>query len=138
MIRITSHIVMSALLLFTATGMTINLHFCQDHLYDIALNAPAHDCCEGSSHDYVCHHHDQDQGSSHQCDNEKISIKGADDFLASGSSFDFEDSHSSDLFYTLFPVENPNAATSAAVRIIYRTKPPPREVVLSEIQSFLI
>ena len=139
MIRILSHIVMSALLLFTATGMTINLHFSQGHLYDMALNAPAHSCCEDGSDDYICHHHDQDQGSSNQCDNEKIRIKAADDFLVSGGSFDFENAHSLDLFYTsLLPVENPGAETSSAVRLIYHIKPPPREVVLSEIQSFLI
>lgn len=131
---------MSALLLFTATGMTINLHFSQGHLYDVALNAPAHSCCEHNTDENICHlDHNQDQASSHQCDNEKINIKAADDFVVSGDFFDFENTHSLNLFYTsLLPVENPGIATSATVRIIFHTKPPPHEVVLSEIQSFLI
>lgn len=138
MFKIISHIVLSALLLFSATGMTINMHFCQNHLYDLAFNAPAHDCCESDMDDNVCHH-DHDMAKTHHCDDESIKIESSHDFLASGLSFDFDNSHSFELYSTSqLILESPESEKSFTNRIFNYKKPPPQDVVLSQIQSFLI
>ncbi len=138
MVKIISHIVLSVMMLFSVTGMTINMHFCQGHLYDLAFNAPAHDCCEYETNKNACHH-DHDMAKSHHCDDESIKIESSHDFISSGFTFDFKDSHSFELFGTsqLMP-ESPVAINTSATRIFHYKKPPPQEVVLSQIQSFLI
>ena len=126
------------MLLFAATGMTINMHFCQDHLYDIAFNSPAHDCCEDDTDENTCHH-DHDMAKSHHCEDESIKIESSQDYVSSGFTFNFEDSHSFELFSTSqLMLESPVAENTSATRIFSYKKPPPQEVVLSQIQSFLI
>lgn len=136
MFKVISHIALSVMLLFSVSGMTINMHFCQGHLYDMAFNAPAHDCCENDTDDNTCHH---DMAKSHHCDDESIKIESSQDFIAAGFSFNFEDSHSFELFSTSqLMLQAPVAKTTSATRIFIYKKPPPQEVVLSQIQSFLI
>jgi len=139
MVKILSHIVLSALLLVSATGMTINLHYCDGHLYDMALNAPAHDCCDADMDDNVCHHH-HDQSKPDQCDNETIKLESAKDFFVSSYTFDFDNVHSIDLFFpTQLLIEESVTDESPVHRILNGKKPPPtQEVVLSQIQSFII
>ncbi len=138
MVRIASHIALSVMMMFSATGMTINMHFCQGHLYDMAINAPAHDCCENGTDDNTCHH-DHDMTKSDQCDNESIKIESNQDFITSGFTYNFEDSHSFELFGTTqLMLESNVAEKNPASRIFVYNKPPPQEVVLSQIQSFLI
>jgi hypothetical protein len=138
MFKVISHIVLSALLLVSATGMTINMHFCQGHLYDLAFNVPAHDCCENDLDDNACHH-DHDMTKAHHCDNESIKIETSHDFLASGFLFDFDNSQSLELFGTSHCMpESPDTEKAGTPRIFEYKKPPPQEVVLSQIQSFLI
>jgi len=139
MVKILSHIVLSALLLVSATGMTINMHYCNGHLYDLALNAPAHDCCDSDMDDNMCHHN-HDQAKSDQCDNETIKLESTNDFFVSAYTFDFDNIHAIDLFFpTQLLIEEPVTAESQVNRILNFNKPPPtQEVVLSQIQSFLI
>lgn len=138
MTRIISHIFLSALLIVTVSGMTINLHYCGDHLYDMAINTAAHSCCDFNEEDTACHH-DHDKGKMDHCNDKTIDISKTNDFVISGFSFDFENYHFSELFL-ITPVTIENSLTdSAPVRkIISDRKPPPQEVVLSQIQSYLI
>jgi hypothetical protein len=138
MLKVISHIVLSLLLLFSASGMTINMHFCEGQLYDMAFNTPAHDCCENDTDDNTCHH-DHDMTKSHHCDDESIKIESSQDFVTSGFNFNFEDSFSFELFGTpQLMLESSVGLNSTATRIFDYKKPPPQEVVLSQIQSFLI
>ena len=130
--------VLSALLLISATGMTVNMHFCQGHLYDLALNAPAHDCCEPAQDSKACHH-DHDMAKPHHCDDKSIQIESSHEYVLTGFSFDFEDSPSFVLFGTsTLLIESPNTEKTATTRILNYKKPSPQEVVLAQIQSFLI
>jgi len=114
------------------------MHFCQGYLYDLALIAPAHDCCETDGIEDTCHH-DQDQDKSHHCVDDTIKVESTNDFFVSSYSFDFENSHSFDLFFTTqLLIENPMTDESTVVGVLNYKKPPPQEVVLSQIQSFLI
>lgn len=140
MFKLISHTFLSALLLVSATGMTVNIHFCQDHLYDLALNAPAHSCCEPDqdNNTNTCHL-DHDMAKPHQCDDKSIKIESSHDYLVSGSSYDFGDTHSFELFgTTTLLIDSPDTEKSYTTRIFKYKKPPPQEVVLAEIQSFLI
>jgi hypothetical protein len=104
----------------------------------MSFNAPAHDCCENDTDDHACHH-DHDLAKSHHCDDESIKIESSRDFLASGFTFNFEESHSFELFGTSqLMLESSFAEKTSATRIFHFKKPPPQEVVLSQIQSFLI
>jgi hypothetical protein len=138
MLKVISHIALSVMLLFAATGMTINMHFCQDHLYDLAINAPAHDCCETDTDENTCHH-DHDMAKSPHCEDKSIEIESSQDYVSSGFTFNFENSHSFELFSTSqLMLESPVAENTSVTRIFNYKKPPPQEVVLSQIQSFLI
>jgi hypothetical protein len=135
-VKIFSHIALSTLLLLTASGVTINMHFCKGYLYDLALNIPAHNCCIDD--DNICHH-DQDQAETHHCDDKTIKIKATDDFLVSGFYPDFENYHSDDIFLeTQIQVEKRGADDKADPRLFnFKSPPPTQDVVLSQIQSFL-
>jgi hypothetical protein len=138
MIKLIGHMVLSGLLLVTSTGMTINMHFCQGHLYDLALNAPAHSCCEPDAGETACHHH-HDMTKSHQCDDKSIRIESSQDYVSSGFTFDFGDSHSFELFGTsTLLIEPADTDKPFTTRLIDYKKPPPQEVVLSQIQTYLI
>jgi len=139
MIKLLSHITLSALLLISATGITINLHYCQDQLIDMALITPAEDCCESVAHENHCHH-DLDIGDSNHCDDETVKFESTSDYVVSSYSFSFENDYAFDLFFTAqIIVEDYNTIeTTTAIVQNFKKPPNPQEVVLSQIQSFLI
>jgi hypothetical protein len=135
MLKLLSHIALSSLLLLSSTGLKINLHFCQDHLYDLAINTPAHDCCANGNN--TCHHN-QDQ--AHHCDDRTIQIKNTDNFLVSGFYPGFENNNSNDVFFvSKDQTDNSGIENVNYPRLLSFKKPPPgRDVFLSRIQSFII
>jgi hypothetical protein len=139
MFRLISHIILSGLILLSLTGLTVNLHYCQDTLYDIALNSPAESCCENGAHEHHCHPV-PDMDNSNHCDDETIKVESTDDFFVSSYSFDFDDVNHIDLFNrTLIFLENKLTANNTESEVLNYKKPPTLpEVVLSQIQSFLI
>jgi hypothetical protein len=139
MFRLISHIILSGLILLSLTGLTVNLHYCQDTLYDIALNSPAESCCENGAHEHHCHPV-PDMDNSNHCDDETIKVESTDDFFVSSYSFDFDDVNHIDLFNrTLIFLENKLTANNTESEVLNYKKPPLLpEVVLSQIQSFLI
>jgi hypothetical protein len=139
MFKIAGHIVLSALLLFSATGLTINMHFCGGHLYDLALNAPAHDCCDSDMDDNACHH-GHNQAMPHQCDDETIQLEAINDLFVSSYTYEFHNEYSSELLFLTQLLIKESVTTELPVYgILHFKKPPPtQEVVLSQIQSYLI
>ena len=76
---------------------------------------------------------------AHHCEDESIKIESSQDFVVSGFTFNFENSHSFRLFSTSqLMLESPVAKNTSATGIFNYKKPPPQEVVLSQIQAFLI
>ena len=139
MFRKIIHIVFAVLILGSTTGMTINLHYCQDTLYDIGLNKPAQSCCDTGSDKKHCHH-----GSilkkPHHCKDETIKVESTDAFLVSSYTFGLNKAQTIDLFLTAqILLENQSTTKKATNEVLDYKKPPtPQEVVLSQIQSFLI
>jgi hypothetical protein len=139
MIRLISHIILSGLILLSVTGLTINLHYCQDALYDIALNSLAENCYENGAHENCCHP-DPDMKNSNHCDDETVKVESTDDFFVSSFSFDFEDVHQIDLLFAIHILsENQRTSNNHESEVLNFKKPPIlAEVELSQIQSFLI
>lgn len=137
MLKIIGHIALSALLLISSTGVKISMHFCQDHLYDLAINTPAHSCCSDDNN--TCHH-DHSQARAHHCDDRTIQLKNTDNFLVSGFYPGFKNYQSNDVFFiTLDQTENSRIENVIYTRLLSFNKPPPgRDVLLSRIQAFLI
>ena len=139
MIRLISHIVLSGLILLSLTGLTVNLHYCQETLYDIALNSAAENCCESGAHDHGCHP-GPDMDNSNHCEDDTVKVESTDDFFVSSYSFDFDDVHRIDLLFSTHIFSgNQHTANKNESEVLNFKKPPTTpEVVLSQIQSFLI
>lgn len=99
MIEKTGNIVLSLVLLASFTGFSINMHFCHEKLYDLAILSEAHSCCddEDHSHNLTCDisldsHNDNcdgDESAPMDCENRSIKIDSPDNFII--SSFNFND-----------------------------------------------
>ena len=139
MARLISHIILSIVVLISATGLTVNLHFCQNKLYDFALIVPADNCRETGMHEYHFDH-DSDMDNSNHCNDETIKVEPTGDYFVSTFLFNFKSINLTNLFFTtqlLF--EDQGTTDFVAVKIHNYKKPPtPEEVDLSQIQSFLI
>lgn len=139
MFSLLSNTILSGMILLSLTGLKVNLHYCQGGLYDLALNAPAKDCCDDETH----HHHcpaDHDMDKSNQCEDETVKFESTDNFLVSSYSFDFSDLQGMDLLIktAIFP-KNKGTVDEACKRVLQYRKPPTLfEVELSQVQSFRI
>ena len=135
MIRKVTHIVIAVFILISTTGFTINMHYCHDKLIDMALLAPAHSCCGTEENDA-----NQSQASCPGCQDESIVVEPADDYEVSASTFNFENTHFTNLFLcsvTFNYFQGIDESTKNEVPW-YKKPPPYQEVVLSQIQSYLI
>lgn len=139
MAKFISHILLAALLVITATGMTINVHYCQGHLYDMALNAPAHHCCDTDMDTQSCHH-DPVQPVKHHCEDETVTVESTSDYVIPACTFHFENNHSNDLFFVALLLDESPGAEAIATRRFFNAKEPPplKEVDLARLQRFLI
>ena len=138
MFRKVLHIVLASFILVSTTGFTISLHYCHNEIYDLAVFAPAHSCCEAGS-GATCHA-PGDMDTSNHCEDESIVVESTDDYVSSSFAVDLENTHSIDLLLTacvLFHVQGPD--NEVLIAPPWHKEPPPnQEVVLSEIQSYLI
>jgi hypothetical protein len=131
--------VISGFIILFMTGATINFHFCQEGLYDVALNAPAQDCCDGRAHDHQCHPY-TDPDHSGQCSDKTVKMGTTDEYVVSSCQYVFSDFELIDLFAENAPViQNPYTANIHPGKLFHFKKPPTfPEVTLSRVQSFLI
>jgi hypothetical protein len=124
--------------MLSTTGLTVNLHYCQHRLYDIALNAPAKDCCKDGTHAHHCHGGSDMEDSNH-CDDQTVKVESLDILFVSSYSFDFDDVKQIDVYQgTDQFLKIQGTAVMMAHKVLNYKKPPPSGVVLSRIQSFLI
>ncbi len=138
MFRKVLHIITAGLILISITGFTINMHYCHDQLIDIALFSPAQSCCatgdEGSCHA------EGDITKMNHCKDESLEVGSTDDYVATSFTFSFENDLSIDLLISatiLYNFQGPD--NIRAQEPPWHKEPSPyQEVVLSQIQSFLI
>ena len=134
MVRKVTHIVIAVFILISTTGFTINMHYCHDQLIDMALLAPAHSCCDTEEDA------NQSQASCPGCQDESIVVEPADDYEVSASAFNFETSHFTNLFLSSVILNYYQGIDESTKKEVpwYKKPPPYQEVVLSQIQSYLI
>ena len=132
------HIIVACFILVSTTGFTINLHYCHNQIYDLALYTPAHSCCETTTQSHC--NSTGDMAKMNHCEDESIIMESVDDFVGSSFTVNLENTHSIDLLLAasiLFHVELSDA--DILIPATWHKEPPPyREVVLSQIQSYLI
>ena len=135
MVRKVIHIVIAVFILISSTGFTINMHYCHDQLIDLALFAPAHSCC-----DTEVDGANQSQASCPGCQDESIVVEPADDYEVSASAFNFENSYYTNLFLSSVILNYYQGIDESTKNEVpwYKKPPPYQEVVLSQIQSYLI
>lgn len=138
MIRKIFHIVTAILILISITGFTVNLHYCHDHLIDLALFAPAEDCC-ASAEQVACQPVIEISHAGH-CLDKSIEVSSTDDYVATSFDFGFGHIPGFDLM-----LSNNTAYHSQAIDPVYtgpgpwhKEPPPAGEVILSKIQTYLI
>lgn len=138
MIRKFIHTVLAFVILVSTTGFTISLHYCHDHIYDLAVFSEAHSCCEPDSKAHC--HAPGDMDPVKHCEDESISVEPTDDYI--GSSFQIEpvNTHILDLFLTAHVLLQAQGVDhQVLMEPPWHKEPPPcREVVLSQIQTYLI
>lgn len=138
MLRKILHIIAAILILVSTTGFTINVHYCHNQLVDLALYAPAKSCCDTG--EKVPNNGEDSVSNKSHCKDESIVIESADDFVDTAPSIKFENAPGIDLGFTVSTLFN----IQGTEQIIVAESPwhkeplPYREVVLSQIQSYLI
>jgi hypothetical protein len=135
MIRKVLHIVIAVFILISSTGFTINMHFCHDQLIDLAFLSSADSCCDTKEDGP-----NQIQDSCAGCQDESIVVEHGDEYVVSVLTFNFENSHNTTLFLTSV-IFNSFLGINEPVNTEvpwYKLPPPYQEVVLSQIQSYLI
>ena len=132
------HIIVACFILVSTTGFTINLHYCHNQIYDLALFAPAHSCCETTTQGHC--HSTGDIANMNHCEDESIIVESIDDYLGSSYTASLENTHSIDLLLAASILINVEVSDDDIVRKApwHKEPPPYREVVLSQIQSYLI
>jgi len=99
MIKQAGNILLSVVLLISFGGFSINMHYCHEKLYDLAIISEAHSCCDDVNHSHVttCHADMETQQSSHDCqkddmepmhcENKSVKIESTDNFIISSFNF---------------------------------------------------
>lgn len=135
MTRKVLHIAVAVLILISSSGFTINMHYCHDQLIDMAFLTPANSCCD-TEEDSA----NQVQDSCPGCQDESIVVEQGDEYVVSVLTFNFENSHNTTLFLTSVLLNSFHGTNESLKNEVprYKKPPPNQEVVLSQIQSYLI
>jgi hypothetical protein len=138
MIRATIHTALAALVMVSATGVTVDMHFCQDRVYDAALFSPATSCCETGEH-RAAHCHEAEVTGMDHCDHDTIHLDREEDLFFSAFSFaPVFGWHKEIPQYSVLktPVLSGEGKTMPAER--YKHPPSGKQDIHSRIQSYLI
>ncbi len=131
---------LSLLVTVSVTGFTVNMHYCSEQLYDVAMFAPVHSCCDALMHSPADCHDSPGMDQDH-CDDRTIQVESANDLYPSswspgssaGGTFQYILSDHTALNRAGIPeTDRPSN--------LYRYRFPPtgKHDILSRIQSFLI
>jgi hypothetical protein len=144
------HIVLSFLLLISTVGMVINLHYCENQLYDIGIFAEATNCCienkqghhpeDENHHKHIQAHHDCDpeKHAQNDCDDETVTIDSVDNFVVSSFIFDFNNFSFINLFLAIPIITDLyDLSTVSVIEIPEWNIPPPKiQTILSNLQVY--
>lgn len=134
------HMALSVLVAISATGLTLDMHFCRDTLYDIAVFSDAKNCCETGRHgEMECH--DAAGEDPHHCEDAAIAVDPEEDLFLSTLSTEIPPGSVIHLFEavrtsTVLPERTGSERFHNLPR--YRLPPTGKHDIYSMIQSFLI
>lgn len=150
MVKKITNILLSLLLLISVGGFSINMHYCHEKLYDLAVLSEAHSCCEDRDHSHLnscnientshkhsgdCETEDQD---SRQCENKSVKIGSPDNFII--TVFDYvSKSEPLVLFNTLLNSKDLliHSEEHNLGHIVFNDKSPPdKGTSLAKLQTF--
>lgn len=137
MLKIVSHTIISFIFLIATTGLTINLHYSQNKLYDVGIYTEAQSCCGDLTHHNSCC---QKEKSTNHCEDKTIEMKVKDEFNFTSSNFELEPSSFINLFLVSF-VSNivlDNQENVEHINEYPDISPPGSKAFLSVIQSYLL
>nr|WP_321409113.1 hypothetical protein [uncultured Carboxylicivirga sp.] len=141
MLKKVGHILLTALLLFSTIGMTINLHLCKHSVYDVGVFNQAESCCapNHTSHLQKEHHCDLDHHNQNDCENKTIHFDKVDNFVSSDTDFHFENISLFTLCAYLFVLVDVNSNSDSGEFDFpdLNISPPRIQVVLSLLQTYL-
>jgi hypothetical protein len=114
------------------------MHFCHEHLVDVAFFSPAHSCCDKDGK--ASCQADNTINQMNHCKDESIIVESTDDYVGSSDTFNFENTPTIDLLLTAAVLFNYQNLDSPVKREApwYKEPPPYKEVELSKIQTYLI
>jgi hypothetical protein len=102
MIKRVGNISLSVILLISFAGFSINMHYCHEKLYDLAIVSEAHSCCEDLTHSHLptCYADSKTQQSIHDCEkddvepmhceNRSVKLESPDNFIVSAFTFNLQ------------------------------------------------
>jgi hypothetical protein len=134
------HMLLSSLVVVPVTGFTVNLHFCQGRVYDVAMFAPANSCCAEGRHGSPSCPETLEKEPDH-CNDSTIRVGSLDDLFFSPVSRNTP----VNIFTGLFQPDRTNSqypetygGDRAAGIPRYRFPPTGKNDILSRIQSYMI
>lgn len=88
MLRAITTYVFIFILMVSSAGFSLDVHYCQDKVYDIGIFSPAKSCCDSNEQALDNHiscdtgnHCDENQSPCPQCNDERISFEKVDNFI---------------------------------------------------------
>ena len=148
MIKKIGHISIVIPLLISTMGFTVNLHYCNDRIYDIGIFSEAASCCkaydQGTVHNHAKGNYKPTctlkEHKKHHCKDETIKVKDVDNFVLSSYHFN-PDNHSFISLFPFLPVLSDlfNLSDTVIIEIPeWNNSPPVIQVVLSFLQTYLL
>jgi hypothetical protein len=122
MLKKASHIIMSLLLVTTTLGITLNAHYCGNHLKSVSVLADQDSCC--NIPDGCCH-------------DESETFRIEDEFASSSIHFEPKLVLIQVLDYFIPSIED-LTATHFRIRVIEEPPPPTTRRVLSNLQVYIL
>ena len=122
MLRKSTHIVVTLLLLISTMGITLSAHYCGDNLKSVSVLADPDSCC--NIPDGCCH-------------DESETFKIEDEFASSSIHFEPKLVLTQVLEYFIPSIED-LSATHFRVRVIDEPPPPTTQQVLSNLQVYIL
>ena len=138
MIKRVLHVLLALLIFLASTGFSINMHFCHDHLIDLAVMSPAESCCgDAVLPGQACAM--ESPGENHHCEDHSLSVETAEDYILTTSQFAFNSPFQFEIPWIEYPEKTrSHAAAYSLFNLPDLKRPPNSSVWLPEIQAFLL
>lgn len=143
MLRKISHLTLIFLLLVSTVGLSINLHYCNNNIYDIGVFSEAISCCSVDANKHLnkeLHHNCEMNSHKNDCEDETLKIESLDNYITSSNDININNESFVNLFIVsafVTDVLNLSHITSEEVPI-YNISPPKIQVILALFQSYLL